>query len=271
MEELLMKRTIYHWLVSVFATLVITVPLHAQEIDEEWLNELVQKEVERLLNVDGVLDTAIDRGIERFVQKQRQDAEQARTNQQQEKVKNMRPVDINRDHIFGNPDALVTLVEYSDFECPFCKRFHPTVVKLMENNLDNLRWVYRHFPLDFHNPGAQKQAEASECVAEINGNEAFWKFADFIYQRTKSNGKGLPLDNLRPLAEEVGVDGETFSECMDSGKMAARVKEDIDNGVRIGVTGTPAAVFTNQKGEVRIIAGAYPLEDLQALVDELSR
>jgi len=266
-----MRKTVYYWLLPVISVLVISTPLQAQEIDQQRLNELIQEEVSRLLNDDGVLDEAIDRGIERFVRNQRRDAEQGRANQQQEKAKNMRPVDINRDHIFGNPDAPITLVEYSDFECPFCKRFHPTVVKLMENNRDNLRWVYRHFPLDFHNPGAQKQAEASECVAEINGNEAFWKFSDFIYQRTKSNGKGFPLDNLRPLAEEVGVDGETFSECLDSGKMAARVKEDIDNGVRIGVTGTPAAVFTNQKGEVRVIAGAYPLENLQALVDELSR
>ena len=266
-----MKRTISYWLLSVLTTLIVTIPLNAQEFDDEKLNELIQKEVERLLNVDGAMDDAIDRGIKRFIQKQKQESEQARADKQQEKAKNLRPVDINRDHIFGNPDAPVTLVEYSDFECPFCKRFHPTVVKLMENNRDKLRWVYRHFPLDFHNPGAQKQAEASECVAEINGNEAFWKYSDFIYQRTKSNGKGFPLDNLRPLAEEVGVDGETFSECMDSGQMAARVKEDINNGVKMGVTGTPAAVFTNQKGEVRVIAGAYPLEDLQALVDELSK
>ena len=266
-----MKRICCYWLLSVFTSLTISTSLIAQEIDEGKLNALVQKEVERLLNTDGAMDEAIQRGIERYVQNQRQGAEQARANQQQEKAKNIRAVDVNRDHIYGNPDAPITLVEYSDFECPFCKRFHPTVVQLMENNQENLRWVYRHFPLAFHNPGAQKQGEASECVAELSGNDVFWKFTDFIYQRTTSNGQGFPIANLRLLAEEVGVDGEEFNNCLNSGQMAARVKEDIDNGVQIGVSGTPAAFFTNLEGEIRVIAGAYPLENLQTLVDELTK
>jgi len=188
-----------------------------------------------------------------------------------DKAKNMRPVDIKHDHIFGNPDAPVTIIEYSDFECPFCKRFHPTMMKLMENNTDTVRWVYRHFPLAFHNPGAQKQAEATECVAELNGNDAFWDYSEKIYSRTKSNGKGFPIANLRPLAEEIGVDGDAFTACLNSGKMSVRVKVDIANGRQAGISSTPAAYIINQKGETRFIAGAAPLAKVQSLVDELAK
>ena len=248
--------------------LFLSGPSAAQEIDENRINELVQKEVQRILDSGG-LDAAIEQGIKNYIVKQRQAQQQAQNRQQTEKVKNLRPVDINRDHILGNPNAPITLVEYSDFECPFCKRFHPTVTALMENNPDNLRWVYRHYPLGFHNPGAQKQAEASECVTEIAGNDAFWQYSELIYQRTTSNGKGFPLEALQPLAEEIGVDGQAFAECMQSQRMAARVQEDIDNGIAIGVTGTPAAFIFNNNGKVRVIAGAQPLTELQRVVDEL--
>ncbi len=242
----------------------------AQEIDEKIINELVQQELERLLNSEE-FDAAIEKGIERFILKQRQVEQTAQRQQQLERIKDLRPVSVERDHILGNVNAPVTLVEYSDFECPFCKRFHPTVAQLLTNNPDKVRWVYRHFPLSFHNPGAQKQAEASECVAELGGNEAFWQFTDLIYDRTKSNGKGFPLDQLQPLGEEIGIDGEAFSECMNSERMQARVQQDIDNGIAIGVSGTPMAVLLNNYSEAQVIAGAQPLEALQRIVDDLTR
>ena len=248
--------------------LFLSWPASAQEVDETRIKELVQKEVERLLN-SAALDAAIESGIRNYVIKQRQAQEKTRNSVQSEKAKNIRPVDAKRDHIIGNLNAPITLVEYSDFECPYCKRFHPTVTELMKNNPDKLRWVYRHFPLGFHNPGAQKQAEASECVAELRGNDAFWEYSDLIYQRTTSNGSGFPLDQLRPLAEEVGVNGKVFEECLASGRMAARVQQDIDNGVSIGISGTPAAFLLSTSGESRVVVGAQPLAELQRVVDEM--
>jgi protein-disulfide isomerase len=258
-------------ILSALLALFLTSAAGAQSLDEAQIRVLVQEEIERLVNAEGALDSVIEKGIGSYILKQRLAAENAKAQQQQNRAKNLLPVDAERDHISGNPDAPITLIEYSDFECPFCKRFHPTVEKLIENNQDKLRWVYRHFPLGFHNPGAQKQAEASECVAELKGNDAFWDFSDKIYTRTKSNGKGFPLKNLRPLAEEVGVNGDAFSKCLDSGKMTARVKEDIANGSLLGVSGTPAAFIINQKGETRFVAGALPLQKLQSLVDELAQ
>ena len=260
----------YKLILSLLA-IFFTMPLLAQTLDESQIQALVKKEVEQLLNTDGALDSAIQKGITEYIKKQKLVAEQTKFLQQQIQAKDIRPVDKQRDHIRGKLDAPVTLVEYSDYECPFCKRFHPTVIKLLENNPDKVRWVYRHFPLGFHNPGAQKQAEATECATELGGNDAFWQYSDLLYERTKSNGKGFPLENLEPLAEEIGLDAEAFSQCLDSGKYTARVKEDISNGQKIGVTGTPAAFILNQNGGVRIVSGALPLARLQSLVDELAK
>jgi protein-disulfide isomerase len=215
----------------------------------------------------------IDAGIERYVQKQREAREKTRSEQARlaaAKAKNVRRVSKSRDHIRGNPDAKVSLIEYSDFECPFCKRFHPTAKKLVETYGGKVNWVYRHFPLAFHNPGAQKEAEASECAAELGGNDAFWKYADLIYQRTHSNGKGFPLTGLVPLAKEIGLDGKKFQACLDSGKMAARVAEDSNEGVRIGITGTPGNVLlNNETGAVALKPGAFPLEVMKGEIDHL--
>ena len=256
-------------LAVVFAAQFLIAPLHAH--DEDAVKQLVKQEVQRLLATEGVLDSAIDEGIGRFVREQQAAAERARADQQRSHAEQLRPVDLQRDHVLGNADAAVTLVEYSDFECPFCKRFHPNVIRLMEDNGDKLRWVYRHFPLGFHNPGAQKQAEASECVAELNGNDVFWEYIHAIYARTNSGGSGFPLENLRPLAEEFDVNGDAFDACMASGRMTARVNQDYEDGTKIGISGTPAGVLINRQGETRFIAGALPIEELQSLLDDLLR
>jgi len=259
-----------HLLGAALAACLASVAAQAQEGDDARIREIVQQEIERLLNTEGALDAAIERGISDFIDKQRAASEQARTERQQARARNLRPVD-DRDHILGDPNAPLTLIEYSDFECPYCKRFHPIVARLMRNNPGQIRWVYRHFPLGFHNPGAYRQAEAAECAAEAGGNEAFWEYTDLIYLRTQSGGNGFALHNLRPLAEEIGLDGRAFDECMDSGRMKARVDRDYQDGQAAGVTGTPAGFLLNRDGDLRFIAGALPVEELQRLVDELLR
>lgn len=241
---------------AVFVAQLLAGSLYAHEVDEALIKEIVGREVERLLVTEGVVDLAVEKGIRNFIR--------------QSRIKNLRPVDPRRDHVLGDPGAAVTLVEYSDFECPFCKHFHLVMNRLMAENRGKLRWVYRHFPLDFHNPGAQKQAEASECVAEINGNDAFWEFADRIYQRTKANGNGFPLENLRPLAEEIGVDGGAFDACMASGRMTDRVQQDHANGASVGVSGTPSSILLNRNGEARFLEGVPRIEVLQEMIDKLA-
>jgi protein-disulfide isomerase len=240
---------------------------------EAALVERIKREVMKDLMREGALDAQINAGIERYIAKQRaaQAAAGARKEQRSAALaKNIRPVSPQRDHIYGNPDAEVSLIEYSDFECPFCKRFHVTAKEVVDSYEGRVNWVYRHFPLAFHNPGAQKQAEASECASALGGNEAFWSYADKIYERTRSNGNGFPVSGLLPLAEEIGLDAEEFRTCLETGKFARRVLDDYNDGVNIGITGTPGNVLRNNRtGRVVVRAGAVPAANLRNALDGL--
>ena len=262
------------------AILALSWPVYAQQTSEssgsakdEALTEQIKQEVLRELLDGGQLEAAIDAGIKRYVAEQRKAQGKAKTRQQARAAaaaKNVRRVSADRDHIYGNPDASVSLIEYSDFECPFCKRFHPTAKKIVEAYDGEVNWVYRHFPLAFHNPGAQKQAEASECAAALGGNDAFWQYTDLIYKRTRSNGKGFPIDKLVPLAKEIGLEETGFRECLDEGRFAEKVTEDLEEGGRAGITGTPGNILLhNTTGEVIPRPGAAPYDTLKELIDQL--
>lgn len=179
---------------------------------------------------------------------------------------NIRPVD-DSDHIRGSKNAKVTLVEYSDLECPFCKRFHPTMQQALKEYDGKITWVYRHFPLDQIHAKADKEAEATECANELGGNEAFWKMVDKIFEVTPSNN-GLSLDDLPKLAEQIGLDSGKFKSCLDSGKYAAHVEEDYQDGIRGGISGTPGTIVIDGKGGKKLIPGALPYEQVKQILDQ---
>lgn len=165
------------------------------------------------------------------------------------------------DHIKGDlAKAKVFLIEYSDIECPFCKRFHPTMEQAVQTYGKDVAWIFRHFPLSFH-ANAQKEAEASECAAELGGNTAFWKYLDTMFDRTTSGGTGFALDQLGPLAQEIGLSPTKFQQCLDSGKYAAKVRKDLDEGQAAGITGTPGTVLLTRSGETAIVSGAVPFDN----------
>lgn len=173
------------------------------------------------------------------------------------------------DHIRGNRSAEVFLIEYSDLECPFCKQFHPTAKKVLQEYGDRVAWVYRHYPLNFH-ANAQKEAEAVECAFESGGEEKFWQYVDKIFERTTSNGTGFALTKLGPLAAEIGLDQAQFQECLDSGKYTQMVKDQMAGGSAAGVSGTPGNVLLNSKtGRARLVAGALPFEQIKIAIDEM--
>ena len=173
----------------------------------------------------------------------------------------------NSDHITGNKNARVTLIEYSDFECPFCKTAHPTMKEILKTYGDKIRLVYRHFPLSFH-VNAQKEAEAAECVANLGGNDKFWNFVDAIFERTTSNGTGFALDKLGPLASELGINQAEFQTCLDSGKYEKLVKDQTAEGTTAGVSGTPTTFLVDAKGNSQSIVGAQPLEAFKTAIDQ---
>jgi protein-disulfide isomerase len=173
----------------------------------------------------------------------------------------------DKDHMRGNKDAKVTLVEYSDLECPFCQRFHVTMVDLMKTYGDKVKWVYRHYPLSFH-ANAQKEAEAAECVAELGGHDKFWEFIDAIFEKSTTGGTGFALDKLGPLAAELGVNQAQFQSCLDSGKYAQLVKDQTADGTQAGVSGTPSTFIIDAKGNSQVVVGAQPVESLKTLIDE---
>ncbi|MBI4253246.1 thioredoxin domain-containing protein [Candidatus Uhrbacteria bacterium] len=172
------------------------------------------------------------------------------------------------DHVRGDANAKITLIEYSDLECPFCQRFHPTAKKALDEYKGKVNWVYRHFPLSFH-ANAQKEAEASECAAAVGGNDAYWKYIDTIFERTTANGTGFALDKLVPLAKELGIDEGKFRECLDGGKMAERVGKDFSEGQSAGVDGTPGNILLTKSGKSVIVPGAVPYETLKSQIDQL--
>jgi protein-disulfide isomerase len=242
-------------------------------INIEELTEKIKQEVMKELREGDFLRKEIDIGIQRYIEKQRKAQRDARAKQARvakEKAKNVRRVSKQRDHIYGNPAAELSLIEYSDFECPYCKTFHKTVKPVVDTYGGRVNWVYRHFPLSNHNPGAQKQAEASECANELGGNEAFWKYTNAIYARTKSNGKGFPINKLVPLAKEIGLDETEFQSCLNSGRYTERVQEDLREGSQIGITGTPGNILlNNETGEVTVIKGAKPASVLKANISRM--
>lgn len=172
----------------------------------------------------------------------------------------------DKDHIRGNPKAKIALIEYSDFECPFCKRFHPTAQQVLDEYGDQVMWVYRHFPLDQIHPKARKSAEAAECANELGGNEAFWKMADAIFEAMPD----MSLDDLPTIAGKIGLNQAKFKSCLDSGKFAQHVEDDRQGGARAGVTGTPGNILLNVKtGETKLVPGAVPFDSIKSSIDQM--
>ena len=161
----------------------------------------------------------------------------------------VKPVGSN-DHIKGGKNAKVTLIEYSDFECPFCKRFSPSLEQALKDFPNDVRLTYRHFPLRSLHPNAQKAAEASECAAKLGGNDKFWAMHDKLIGDT-----AMSTDNMKRFAKEIGLDQGKFNTCLDKGETADRVNSDFNEGSTFGVEGTPAT-FINGK----LASGAIPYD-----------
>ena len=155
----------------------------------------------------------------------------------------------------GSAEAPVTVVEFADYECPYCARAQATLNTIQETYKDQVRLVFKDFPLSFH-PQAQKAAEAARCAGEQN---KYWDYHDVLF----SNTKALQVDKLKQYAADLQLDTARFDACLDSGQQAAAVRRDFAQGSQLGVSGTPA-FFING----RFISGAQQFSAFQELIDE---
>lgn len=165
------------------------------------------------------------------------------------------------EHILGNPNAKVVIVEYSDTECPYCKMFHATMHQVIKDRGDEVAWVYRHYPISQLHKKAFHESEALECAWAQGGNEAFWKYTDEVYTRTQSNDK-LDVAELPKIAQAVGLNLSTFNTCLASGKFAEKIQADMDDGATAGVRGTPTSFILRDGKVVDSVIGAQPIEGL---------
>lgn len=173
----------------------------------------------------------------------------------------------NQDHIQGPEDAPITIVEFSDSECPFCKRFHETMQQVVKANPDNVRWVYKHAPLDQLHSKARKEAQAMECAADLGGNKAFWAYTNRLFEITPSNN-GLSDDQLPEIADYIGLNVEEFNDCLQSDRFKDEVQSDLEEAQAAGLKGTPYSVVVFEDTRLPI-NGAMSYSQVQAIIDSL--
>lgn len=178
----------------------------------------------------------------------------------------VRPV-TDDDHIRGNPSAPITIVEYSDYECPFCSRFHPTLARILEDFPNDVRWVYRHFPLSQIHSSAREASVASECAASLGGNDIFWEFSDRLF----ANQQNLNTSLYRQIASDLNISTDAFNACLSSKEASDAVDADLQDATASGGRGTPYSVIIGPDGKGTPVSGALPYEQIAAFIGQIKR
>ncbi len=173
------------------------------------------------------------------------------------------------DFIRGNPNAPIMIVEYSDYDCPFCKNFHDTMKMIMDDYgvTGKVGWVYRQFPLAQLHPNAPRISEAALCVGELGGDEAFWTFSDLVFSERGVN-EPTNMTRLPEFAERSGVTRADFNTCLESGRHTDAVEESLRSGVRAGAQGTPYSIVI-VGNEQAVINGAQPYPVVKQIIERL--
>lgn len=171
------------------------------------------------------------------------------------------PSDPN-EHVLGSRDADVYLIEYSDIDCPFCRRFHPVLHEALSDYNGKVSWVYREFPLGSLHPDAPEKALAVECAAKLGGNDVFWKYLDTLFTTDVS------VAQLSTVAAQTGIDKTAFETCYSDPATQKLVDEDVASGRALGATGTPyTIVFSPKTGKSDVIQGAAEIEQVKQIID----
>jgi protein-disulfide isomerase len=156
----------------------------------------------------------------------------------------------------GATTAPVTIVEFSDFHCPFCRQVQPTLTRVLSRYGDKVKLVFRHYPIDSLHPGARAASEAAQCAVDQG---KFWQFHDRLF----AGGADSTPAALKTVAVESGLDAAAYEKCLSSGKIKSVVEKDVEQGNALGLTGTPAFYING-----RLLSGAQPFEEFVRVVDE---
>ncbi len=183
---------------------------------------------------------------------------------------------IDDDPVMGDrKKAKVAIVEFSDLECPYCKRFHEqTYDQLVKEYVTSGKAVLvaRDFPLSFHDPNATKEAALAECVGKEKGDKAYFDFSQSVYLNTQANGNGLPEGKLAELLKKVGANAATVNACAESEAAKQEIAKDLADGQKAGVQGTPSFIIgkIDDKGVVtgERVVGAVPFDTLKTTIDK---
>jgi len=165
------------------------------------------------------------------------------------------------DYIRGNPSAPIAIIEYSDFQCPFCSMVHPTLKKIVSESNGQIAWVLRNFPLESIHPNARPAALAAECIAQELGNDAYWKSADAVFA---DQSKMSPA-YFEQLALQLGAQKTSYKSCIASASAAKKVDADSAEAQQNGGQGTPYTVLYDKKGQVGV-SGALPYETFSDVI-----
>jgi protein-disulfide isomerase len=178
-----------------------------------------------------------------------------------------RPYDPATDHILGNPDAQVKVVEYMDLECPHCKAFETTMHQIIDyyGASGQVAWVSRPFPLASIHSKAPQEAQAAECAAELGGNTAYWKYIDKVFEVTPSNN-GLDLAQLPIIAQSIGLDVNAFNSCLSTNKSAKKNSDSYSEAIKLGAQGTPFTLVMVGDQAVTL-NGNQPYDSMRAAID----
>ena len=168
------------------------------------------------------------------------------------------------DHIIGDPKAPVVLIEYSDFQCPFCSLVYPTIKTIVQNSNGKIAWVMRNFPLSSIHPNANPAANAAECIAEQLGNDGWWKFADDVFASQESLGDAF----YNGLAQKYGADMTKFKSCYAASKYQAKIDAQTLEAEQNGGQGTPYTVVYGNGKQVPV-SGALPQAQFEAVIQQV--
>lgn len=172
------------------------------------------------------------------------------------------------DHKLGPDSAPIKIIGFTDLECPYCKEYHLVLKQVMKDMPGKIQFVLRNFPLAALHKQAKQEAVATECIADLGGEEAFWNYVDKIFESTKSND-GLDLALLPRFATEVGVDKNKFEKCVISGKFDELIQKNLSDGNNSGLQGTPYSVVIAPNGQYLPLNGYMPVEQFKAAMEEV--